>query len=241
VTSEVLAFESGGPDGALEPDGSGVIELLPDPSLLADRSRTKLAIQRLFDVAVAIVGALVALLPGLAIAATVKATSAGPAFFVQERVGRNSEVFRLVKFRTMREGTHLEVRDNAEMLAEYQANDFKLPADDPRITSIGRWLRRTSLDELPQLINVLRGEMSVVGVRPVLPDELALRPDYDQALYRTLRPGMTGLWQVEGRSSVQNDDRLHLDRRYLETWSLWGDAKILLRTPEALLRISHAH
>ena len=201
----------------------------------------KLAIQRLLDVCISIAVMTLGLLPGLVIAGVVKATSSGPAFFLQERVGRNGEIFRVVKFRTMRDGTHLEIRSDAESLAEYQANDFKLSPDDPRITGIGRWLRRTSVDELPQLINVLRGEMSIVGVRPVLSEELALRPRHDQDLYRSLRPGMTGLWQVEGRSSVQREDRLHLDRRYLETWSLWGDAKILLRTPAALLRISHAH
>jgi lipopolysaccharide/colanic/teichoic acid biosynthesis glycosyltransferase len=171
----------------------------------------------------------------------VKATSRGPALFVQERVGRHGEVFRLVKFRTMRVGTHLEVREDPAVLAGYLANDFKLPPDDPRITRVGRWLRRTSLDEVPQLINVLRGEMSIVGVRPLVPEELALRSEYDQALYRSFRPGMTGLWQVEGRSTVQKEDRQHLDRRYLETWSLWNDAIIMLRTPGAVFRISHAH
>jgi lipopolysaccharide/colanic/teichoic acid biosynthesis glycosyltransferase len=195
----------------------------------------------LLDVGVATVVALVTFLPGLVIAAIVKSTSPGPAFFVQERVGRHGEVFRLVKFRTMRDGTHLEVKENVEMLAEYQANNFKLAPDDPRITRIGRWLRRTSLDEVPQLINVLRGEMSIVGVRPLVPDELSLRSEYDQALYRALRPGMTGLWQVEGRSTVQNEDRQHLDRRYMETWSPWRDVIIMLRTPGALFRTSHAH
>lgn len=220
---------------------SAVVELLPDPSLVGQHSEANLALQRCLDVGISFVVAVFAFLPGLAIAAIVKATSPGPAFFVQERVGRHGELFRVVKFRTMRNGTHLEVRENAEAFAEYQARDFKLEPDDPRITAVGRWLRRTSLDELPQLVNVLKGEMSVVGVRPVLPEELALRPDYDQALYRSLRPGMTGLWQVEGRSSVLKEDRLHLDRRYLEAWSPWGDANILLRTPGAVFRISHAH
>ena len=217
------------------------IELLPDPAAVPDESSVQLTIQRLLDICVATAAALVAFFPGLVIAAIVRSTSTGPVFFVQERVGQHGEVFRLVKFRTMRDGTHLEVRANAEMLAEYQANDFKLPPDDPRITAIGRWLRRTSLDEVPQLINVLKGEMSIVGVRPLLTEELALRTTYDQALYRALRPGMTGLWQVEGRSTVQKEDRLHLDRRYLETWSLWRDAEIILRTPGALFRMSHAH
>ena len=220
---------------------STLIELLLDPAAVEERSSVQLAIQRLLDICVASVAAIFALLPGLVIAVMVKATSRGPALFVQERVGRDGEIFRMVKFRTMRDGTHVEVRENVEMLAEYQANGFKLPPDDLRITAVGRWLRRTSLDEVPQLINVLRGEMSVVGVRPLVPEELALRCEYDQGLYRALRPGMTGLWQVEGRSTVQHEDRQHLDRRYLETWSPWRDAMIMLRTPRALFRVSHAH
>jgi exopolysaccharide production protein ExoY len=240
VTAELARDPSALAVGA-DAGASAGVELLPDRPSVGDRSRAELALQRLLDICISISVILVGLLPGLAIAAVVKATSTGPAFFLQERVGRNREIFRVVKFRTMKDGTHLEVRNDPALLAEYQANDFKLSPDDPRITTIGRWLRRTSLDELPQLINVLRGEMSIVGVRPVLLEELALRPGYDQDLYSSRRPGMTGLWQVEGRSSVQREDRLHLDRRYLETWSVWGDAKILLRTPAALLRMSHAH
>jgi lipopolysaccharide/colanic/teichoic acid biosynthesis glycosyltransferase len=106
---------------------------------------------------------------------------------------------------------------------------------------VGRWLRRTSLDELPQLINVVLGTMSIVGVRPVEPQQLASWPDENQDLYKTLRPGMTGLWQVEGRSTVRSHDRLALDRSYLENWSVWADVKIAARTPFALLRIHHAH
>jgi lipopolysaccharide/colanic/teichoic acid biosynthesis glycosyltransferase len=161
--------------------------------------------------------------------------------FKQARVGRNGELFEVYKFRTMRNGTHREVLDDAAARKAYRDNDFKLRPDDPRITAIGRLLRKTSLDELPQLVNVLRGNMSIVGVRPLLEEEVALRPDYDQQLYRTMRPGMTGLWQVEGRSTVQKEDRLHLDRRYIEDWSVLGDIKILARTPYALLRIHHAH
>ncbi len=171
----------------------------------------------------------------------VKATSRGPVLFNQQRVGRNGELFTVYKFRSMRDGTHHEVLGDAVARQAYHDNDFKLPPDDPRITTIGRLLRKTSLDELPQLVNVLMGDMSIVGIRPLLADELALRPEYDQQLYRTMRPGMTGLWQVEGRSTVQKTDRLHLDRRYVEEWSVWGDVKIAVRTPLALLRIHHAH
>jgi undecaprenyl-phosphate galactose phosphotransferase len=141
----------------------------------------------------------------------------------------------------MFDGAHEMVLADDLMRARYRANDFKLPPDHPCITRVGAVLRRTSLDELPQFINVVSGEMSLVGVRPLLAEELALRPEYDQDLYRTTPPGLTGLWQVEGRSTVQKDDRLHLDRGYLEQASLWQDIKILARTPAALLRTSHAH
>jgi lipopolysaccharide/colanic/teichoic acid biosynthesis glycosyltransferase len=171
----------------------------------------------------------------------VKTTSSGPVFFKQQRVGAGGELFEMWKFRTMADGTHHAVLSDEAARRAYEANDFKLPADDPRITRVGRWLRRTSLDELPQLINVVLGTMSIVGVRPVEPQQLASWPAENQDLYKMLRPGMTGLWQVEGRSTVRSHDRLALDRSYLENWSVWADVKIAARTPFALLRIHHAH
>jgi lipopolysaccharide/colanic/teichoic acid biosynthesis glycosyltransferase len=197
--------------------------------------------QRIVDVTVAGVTLVLALVPAFAIAVLIKATSRGPVLFKQVRVGLDGSLFELYKFRTMSEGTHEEVLNDVALRNKYQENDFKLPPDDPRITSVGRLLRKSSLDELPQLLNVLMGQMSIVGVRPLLEEELALRPAYDQALYRRMKPGMTGLWQVEGRSTVQKTDRLHLDRRYLEDWSLRGDLAIIARTPFAVLRLSNAH
>ena len=199
------------------------------------------ALQRAFDTVIVLVAVVVFAIPAVIIAALVKLTSPGPVLFRQLRVGRHGELFDVYKFRTMRDGTHLEVLDDDDARRAYHANDFKLPDDDHRITRIGRLLCRTSLDELPQLVNVLKGDMSIVGVRPLLAEELALRPEHDQVLYRTMRPGMTGLWQVEDRSTVQKEDRLHLDRRYLENWSVWGNVKIIARTPGARLRIHHAH
>jgi lipopolysaccharide/colanic/teichoic acid biosynthesis glycosyltransferase len=203
--------------------------------------RWELRCKRSLDVLAAVAG-LVLLSPVLVvIAISIKLTSPGAVLFRQQRVGVGGELFEVKKFRTMCDGAHAEILADDELNARYRANDFKLPLDDPRITRVGGVLRRTSLDELPQLLNVLVGEMSLVGVRPILTEEVALRPRYDQALYRTLPPGMTGLWQVEGRSTVQKDDRLQLDRSYLEQWSLWQDVKILARTPAAILRTSHAH
>lgn len=203
--------------------------------------RNQLVLQRCLDLCVAAIAGLILLIPGLLIAIAVKVSSRGPIHFTQQRVGVDGEMFELIKFRTMADGTHDEVLRNEKLRKQYRENDFKLSPDDPRITLVGRFLRRTSLDEIPQLFNVVRGRMSIVGVRPLLAEELALRPEYDQALYRRKRPGMTGLWQVTGRSSVQKTDRLHLDREYLEDWTVWDDVKIIFRTPAALLRISHAH
>jgi lipopolysaccharide/colanic/teichoic acid biosynthesis glycosyltransferase len=203
--------------------------------------RGELAAQRAVDLVIATAACLVLAIPALIVAVVVKLTSSGPVLFAHRRVGRDGRTFEVYKFRSMRNGTDAEVLADPATHTAYLLNGFKLPADDPRITSVGRVLRRTSFDEVPQLVNVLRGDMSLVGVRPVLPEELAVRPSYDQALYRRLRPGMTGLWQVEGRSTVLDVDRLLLDRRYLEQWSFWGDLRILARTPRALLRISHAH
>jgi lipopolysaccharide/colanic/teichoic acid biosynthesis glycosyltransferase len=194
-----------------------------------------------FDIAVAVAAVMVFAIPALLIAIAVRVTSSGPIFFRHQRVGRNGQLFSVMKFRSMRDGTHAEVISCDVAKQAYRDNDFKLPPNDPRITSIGKILRKTSLDELPQLLNVIRGDMSIVGVRPLLAEEVALRPSYDQRLYELMRPGMTGLWQVEGRSTVGKTDRLALDRRYLEDWSLWADVKIALRTPYALLRIHHAH
>lgn len=202
---------------------------------------TQLALQRGFDITLATVACVVFAIPALLIAVAVKATSRGPVLFKQQRVGRGGELFAVYKFRTMRDGTHVEVVSDEDARSKYHENDFKLPPDDPRITLIGKVLRKTSLDELPQLVNVIRNEMSIVGVRPVEPEQLASWPPDHQELYKTMRPGMTGLWQVEGRSTVQKTDRLHLDRRYIEEWSVWGDVKIAARTPFALLRIHHAH
>lgn len=223
------------------PIDESVLAVGSDPDDVVPPTARALALQRAFDLTLAALGCLLFAIPVVVLALGVKLTSRGPVLFVQRRMGYGGDPFDLYKFRTMRDGTHREVLDDEAARQAYHDNDFKLPPDDPRITGIGRLLRKTSLDELPQLVNVLRGEMSIVGVRPLLAEEVAMRPSYDQALYRTKRPGMTGLWQVEGRSTVQKIDRLHLDRRYLEEWSVWGDVKIAARTPFAVLRISHAH
>jgi lipopolysaccharide/colanic/teichoic acid biosynthesis glycosyltransferase len=179
--------------------------------------------------------------PSLIIIFLVVVTSRGPILFTQKRVGKNGRTFNVLKFRTMQAGTHTAIITDDAELARYQDNGFKVQPDDPRITSVGRVLRKSSLDEIPQLVNVFWGDMSIVGIRPLLPEELALRSERDQMLYRMLRPGMTGLWQVEGRSHVEQVDRVGLDRTYIESWSLGSDLWIMLRTPFALLKVGNTH
>lgn len=199
-------------------------------------SSGSLRLSRAGDVVLALLFIMLVMLLALVIAASIKCTSRGPVFYRQLRVGRDGNLFGVIKFRTMRDGAHGEVMNDEWLRHSYQANDFKLPADDPRITTVGRFLRRTSADEIPQLLNVLLGHMSVVGVRPLLPEELALRPVRDQEMYKEFRPGMTGMWQVEGRSTVNGVDRLALDLHYLETWSMRANLLLLIRTPLAVIR-----
>ena len=180
--------------------------------------------------------ALVVLSPVMAVVgALVACTSRGPALFKQERLGRDGRPFVMYKFRTMRVGSDDRPHRDyvARLLAEPAMADgpagvYKL-ADDPRVTRVGRWLRETSLDELPQLLNVLKGDMSLVGPRPVLPWEAALFGGaYDRRF--DVRPGITGLWQCSGRNKLTMTQALDLDLRYVEEQSLRLDIAILLRT-----------
>lgn len=161
----------------------------------------------------------------------------GPAFFGHRRVGRDSRLFLCWKIRTMVPDAETVLQrhlaDTPEAAAEWD-RDRKLDAD-PRITPLGRFLRKTSLDELPQLWNVLRGDMSFVGPRPVTEPELARYRGHAWC-YLALQPGITGLWQVSGRNDLTYDERVRLDARYLATRSLTGDLRILLRTARQLLK-----
>jgi len=174
----------------------------------------------------------------LAIAVAIKVTSRGPVFFVDERVGVGQHPFRCYKFRTMVR----DARTSQEELEELNEADgvlFKLRSD-PRVTPVGRFLRRTSLDELPQLLNVLGGDMSLVGPRPLPLRDYGLMDD-SQRRRHVLKPGITGLWQVSGRSDLSFDDMVRLDLQYMETWSLQSDAYILWRTVGAVMRSRGAY
>jgi len=194
--------------------------------------RGALLLKRTIDVIGALMGLILgAPLIGL-IALAIWLDSPGPIIFRQTRVGRGGRLFQMYKFRSMHEGAEEE---QALLAAFNEANGpiFKI-RNDPRLTRVGRFLRRTSLDELPQLINVLRGEMSLVGPRPPLPSEVE---QYKEWHKRRLEapPGMTGLWQVSGRSRLSFDEMVLLDIYYIENWSLWMDFKILARTVPKVL------
>ena len=167
-----------------------------------------------------------------AIAVLVAVSSPGPIFFKQRRVGRGGKIFHIYKFRTMYDGAEEKLKDllamNLALHEEYTRNR-KLKSD-PRITPIGRILRRTSLDELPQIINVLKGEMSFVGPRPAMEDEMVEYYGTLKSEYALVKPGITGLWQVSGRSNSDFSLRVRLDLWYVRNWSLWLDFVILIRT-----------
>ena len=200
----------------------------------------QLIAKRVLDLIGAVVG-LVVLSPILAVLAVlIKLGSRGPVFFTQERVGRGGRNFKIYKLRTMVDGAEAK-RD--ELLSQSVYRDprlFKMPGD-PRMTRLGRWLRRTSLDELPQLINVLRGEMSLVGPRPPLPSEVVLYEAHHYSRF-DVKPGITGPWQVAGRNQVTDFERVvALETTYIREWSLFRDLAILLRTVPAVLQMRGAH
>jgi exopolysaccharide biosynthesis polyprenyl glycosylphosphotransferase len=208
------------------------------PAVIYDEN---LLFKRLLDVVVSGAMCLLLAAPILAIVLAVKVTSPGPVFFAQKRYGKNKRLFTMYKFRSMRTGAERTLHESPALYAEYTENGFKLPGgSDPRVTPLGYWLRKTSLDELPQLWNVLRGNMSLVGPRPIVPAELA---KYGSAasLLLALKPGLTGMWVVEGRSSISYPQRAELELKYVRNWSLLRDLRILARTVRVVLRCDGAY
>lgn len=195
-----------------------------------------LLIKRLLDIAVALLLLLPAIPFAVLIALAIVLDSPGPVFFAHTRIGKGNRTFRLWKFRTM-------VSDADEVLEKYLCEKPALRREwekthklklDPRVTRVGRLLRRSSLDELPQVISVLRGEMSMVGPRPIVADEI---PKYGSVfgLYLQVRPGLTGLWQASGRTDTSYGARTALDLKYLRERTLWLDLKVLLKTIRVVL------
>jgi exopolysaccharide production protein ExoY len=206
-----------------------------------DRSSNR-ALKRTLDLVVA-VAALTVCLPGIALLALlVKLNSRGPVLFGQTRVGRGGATTMVWKFRTMRVDAEDHLKIDPELWSRYVQNGFKLrPEHDPRLTRVGRWMRRFSLDELPQLWNVLKGEMSLVGPRPVLADELEVLYGEHSSDYLSVKPGLTGLWQVNGRSEVTGPARRALDVAYIREWGVMLELSILARTIPAVLSGRGAH
>jgi exopolysaccharide biosynthesis polyprenyl glycosylphosphotransferase len=190
------------------------------------------AVKRGFDLVVSVLVLVVGLPLWLLIAAAIKIDSRGPLFFVDRRIGVGEREFGMLKFRTMVAGA-AEQQAQLEASNEAEGALFKI-RDDPRMTRMGRFLRRFSLDEIPQVGNVLKGEMSLVGPRPLPLRDHRLLEDWHRARYRVL-PGMTGLWQISGRSGLSFDDLVRLDFTYLENWSIWLDISIIVKTIPAVI------
>jgi lipopolysaccharide/colanic/teichoic acid biosynthesis glycosyltransferase len=210
--------------------------------------RLPLRIKRMVDIAGSVIGIVVFAPLFLLIAASIKLTTQGPVLFKQERTGLGGKRFFMLKFRSMY--IHNDPTAHREYVTSLinagknpmstlnetgqQQQAFKI-ANDPRVTRMGRILRKTSLDELPQLYNVLKGDMSLVGPRPPVSYECEAYAIWHRGRLQSIKPGITGLWQVRGRSSVVFDDMVRMDIRYMREWSLWLDFKILLQTPLAVL------
>jgi lipopolysaccharide/colanic/teichoic acid biosynthesis glycosyltransferase len=231
------------------PKGPTNVTLYPDLMNPSGRKRSLLLVKRSIDVMVSALG-LALLSPFLlAIAVAIKLTSKGPVLFRQERVGQYGRLFTVLKFRSMYtqndHSVHKDyvmklIRNEAAPTNSDGAGVYKL-TNDRRITPLGKFLRRVSFDELPQIINVLKGDMSLVGPRPAIPYELAAYQTWHRRRILEAKPGITGLWQVTSRSTVKFDEMVRLDLRYATSWSLWLDLKILLMTPAAVIKGSGAY
>ena len=196
------------------------------------------AIKRLIDIICSFVGILVLSPLFIIIAIIIKFTSKGPVFFSQKRVGRNGKEFDMYKFRSMVVNAE-ELKEKLAAQNEMSGPMFKMK-DDPRVTKVGKFIRKTSLDELPQLWNVLKGDMSLVGPRPSLPKEVAQFEDW---MHRRLevKPGLTCYWQVSGINNIDFEDWMKLDVKYVEERNLWIDIKLIFKTVGVLFGDKNAH
>jgi lipopolysaccharide/colanic/teichoic acid biosynthesis glycosyltransferase len=222
-------------------DGPFDIKLYPELNKKDFRYQLAMAVKQTIDA----MGSFVALLlfspVFLALSVAIKWDSEGPVFFRQKRLGLNGKSFDLLKFRSMH--TNCDSGNHQEYIKKYIGEQDKSAVEpgvyklscDPRVTRMGKILRKTSLDELPQLINVLKGEMSLVGPRPPIPYECDLYDIWHKRRLLSCKPGITGLWQVTGRSRTTFDEMVRLDLTYINGWSLWLDFKILLKTPGAVV------
>jgi len=201
---------------------------------------TQMLIKRIMDIIGSIIGLIITVSLSLFIIPAIKIDSPGPAIFSQERVGLNGRTFKLYKFRSMT----CDADTKKQQLAKYnqikEGPMFKIK-NDPRVTKVGHFLRRTSLDELPQFFNVLKGDMSLVGTRPPTLDEVSNYKDYHWRRI-SIKPGITGLWQISGRSGITNfDEVVKLDTQYIDEWSIWLDIKIIIKTVLIVFKRSNAY
>lgn len=195
-------------------------------------------IKRVIDVVCSFVGVLVLSPLFIIIAIIIKFTSKGPVFFSQKRVGRDGKEFKMYKFRSMVVNAE-ELKEKLVAQNEMSGPMFKMK-DDPRVTKVGKFIRKTSIDELPQLWNVLKGDMSLVGPRPSLPKEVAQFEDW---MYRRLevKPGLTCYWQVSGRNNIDFEDWMKLDIKYVDERNLWIDIRLIFKTVGVLFGDKNAH
>jgi exopolysaccharide biosynthesis polyprenyl glycosylphosphotransferase len=222
--------------------------LYPELAAPKDRRRPRLMVKRVIDIFGSALALLFLLPIFLTIALAIKLTSSGPVFFRQSRVGQFGKTFTFLKFRSMYVNNDPSAHKKyvTELIRTAGSKQsagqivYKMK-DDKRITLVGKFLRKSSLDEIPQFINVLRGDMSLVGPRPAIPYEVSAYRPWHRRRVLEAKPGITGLWQIEGRSRVTFDDMVRMDLRYAKNWSLWLDLKILLRTPVAVLKGSGAY
>jgi len=217
---------------------AGVLAELPEKSRVVIPGRDAIVhrfARRALDISFSALALLLAGPIMAAIAIAIKIESKGPVFFGHLRLGRNGEFFRCLKFRSMRPGAQEDLFSDPNLKQRYVDNDYKLPLDeDPRVTRLGRFLRRSSLDELPQLFNVLAGTMSLVGPRPIVREELEWYGD-DAPRFLSVKPGITGVWQIQGRSRIHYPDRTRVELSAIQDRSFWRDVKVLAKSVPAVI------
>lgn len=236
----VLHIEYNGIEDIVGGNNKLIVENIADTTVVTSTINTinplQLIVKRLMDIVFGIIGSLVTLILTIVIGPIIKCKSKGPIFFVQDRVGRNGKVFKMIKFRSM----YLDAEDRKKELANQNENKdqmmFKIDKDPRIIPGIGEFIRKTSIDEFPQFINVLKGEMSVVGTRPPTLDEWN-KYDLHHRARLAIKPGITGLWQVSGRSEIKDfEEVVRLDTEYIKDFSLWKDAAIIFKTIKVVFK-----
>ncbi|HFU4501132.1 TPA: sugar transferase [Streptococcus suis] len=200
--------------------------------------------KRFFDILIGLFGTIFIFLPSLIIIAIFYqfGKNKGPIFFRQDRLGKDGKTFKIIKFRSMVVDAEKVLLEDKELYEKYVANSYKLlPEEDPRLTTIGAFIRRTSIDEFPQFVNVLLGDMSFIGPRPILDNELQEYTPDQQVKFLSVKPGVTGWWQVSGRSEVFYPERCELELYYVDNYSLAMDFKIVMMTFSKVITGHGAH